>query len=164
MSSSLGFTRIARIRSSRPDTKKRVDFIMELPLEIVVCYILPKVLSVFCNLPELSPCFQVCRAWNERMIPRVGNIRFFMLRNDHAWSVEDWMQVDAFTPHIKTLVINGSTPSVIWPLAERLRFPSLCDLTLQGKDDQCYPHTHMSPLIMLSYSYTITIIHSATGY
>lgn len=143
MSSSLGFTNIVRVRPSRPDTQKRVDFITELPLEIVICYIVPKVLPVVCNFPELSPCFQVCRAWNERMIPRVGNICFFMRCNDNAWSVEDWMQVDAFAPHIKTLAISGSTPSTIWPLAKRLRLPSLCDLTLKGRGDQLYSHTHL---------------------
>ncbi|KAJ8657645.1 hypothetical protein O0I10_006711 [Lichtheimia ornata] len=49
---------------------------------------------------------------------------------DDSWSMEDWMQVDAIAPYIKTMIVDESTPFAFWLLGERLRFSSLKDLTL----------------------------------
>lgn len=142
MFSSLAIDNAVCVRQSVSDTKKRVDFITQLPLEIAVCYILPKILGDICYLPNVWPCFQVCRAWNEMIIQALRNVRFNMQCIDDSWSMEDWMQVGAVTPFIKTLDITESTPFAIWLVGERLRFPSLIDLTLTGKCDDA-THTHI---------------------
>lgn len=59
---------------------------------------------------------------------------------DDSWSMEDWMQVDAIAPYIKTMIVDESTPFAFWLLGERLRFSSLKDLTLTGMRDAIYTH------------------------
>lgn len=133
MSSALALYNAVRGSSSTPDTKKQVDFITDLPLEVVLCYIVPRIVMDDFYLPKPLPCFQVCRAWNERIVPVLTGIPFYMRFNEGLWSTDDWMFVESVTPYIKSLFIGKTTPFIISQLARRLQFPSINDLTLTGK-------------------------------
>ena len=83
--------------------RKRIDFITQLPLDIVTSYIIPMLLG---DKPlvvqEPCPYLYVSRGWRERIVLGQGGLKFHVRHLDDANN-----QLVRFAPYVGTLLIRG---------------------------------------------------------
>lgn len=107
---------------------KRVDFITQLPLDIVATSITPLLFeSVHLHADKPCPYLYVSRAWQQRLL--ASNPLTFMIHKD----VSDSRQVIKFASHVKSLVIPSNKYGSEYDPAHVLlkaNYPSLVKLIL----------------------------------
>lgn len=127
------------------DTSKRVDFISELPLEIVVECIVPRIMEYHgraFNLIGRQNYFAVCTTWSKRIAENNDSIHF-NLESDRLSSKLDFMRVKAVAPYIKTLIVVTRSVASIFKLFHYGQLSSLHNLTIKGKDVDDDVHTNL---------------------
>lgn len=121
--------------SSTGDTNKPVDFMSELPLEIVMENLVPRILHrkdrVF-NLCSRHTYISVCTTWSNRIAACAESIHFSN-GDTKDFSKHAWMRVQAVAGYIKPLTIAASNPTAILNLLRYANFSSLDNLTITGK-------------------------------
>ncbi|KAJ8657668.1 hypothetical protein O0I10_006734 [Lichtheimia ornata] len=114
-------------------SQKPIDFVSELPLEIVAEHIVPRIMErhgrTF-NLHGRQNYFSVCTTWSKRIAENDKSIRF-NLESERLSLRLDWMRVRAVAPCIKTLTVATRSVRSIFKLVEYAHFSSLRNLTIK---------------------------------
>lgn len=113
---------------------KRIDFISQLPMEIVRCYILPKTMEDRRWYAEVGcPYLHVSRAWRERFLAVDGGLTFYT-----ASPYEDNSELYAFVPYVGSLKMQDyhNHPDET-NLFDQVDFSCLTCFDLEGKMIQC---------------------------
>lgn len=135
--------------SSAADSKGRIDFISELPFDIVTDNIIPRILDYDhqpLNLHEEWIYFSVCSSWSQRIASSGMAIR---IEGHWLLTKEDWMCIKALAPYIQRLLLPMGAPDSICNLLEYARLSSLITLTITSMRNGTYIHlntTTNSPL------------------
>lgn len=124
--------------SSATDSKKRIDFISELPFDLVADNIIPRILDDDdqpLNLHEEWTYFSISRTWSQRIASSGMAIR---IAGHSLVTKEDWMRVKALVPYVQTLLLAMDVPDSISNLFEYACFSSLTTLTVTSKRNGTY--------------------------
>lgn len=134
MSSAHDMSTLPCASTSAVDSTTRVDFISELPFEIVMDNIIPRIMRKeddIINLRDRECYFAVCTMWSKRIAASDDNIHFHIYSNN-AFLHADWMRVEAVAEHLKTLTVAASNHKAMSNLIQHGHFASLTDLTMIG--------------------------------
>ncbi|KAJ8657607.1 hypothetical protein O0I10_006671 [Lichtheimia ornata] len=88
--------------------KKCVDFVNELPWEIVKCHLIPRIFGEgrpIVRLDRPYPCLDVCSTWTKRIVSADDSIHF-VLHVDHPLSKHHRMRLRMVAPFIKSLALQ----------------------------------------------------------
>ncbi|KAI7873822.1 hypothetical protein K492DRAFT_211916 [Lichtheimia hyalospora FSU 10163] len=137
------------IPPSETRVDKCVDLISQLPLELVMSNILPKIFGHGLTVIDLGqPCdfLDVCSTWRERIAQLDMNVILFLIRSKTTMTELAYMRLRAIAPYAKSLfisVLSMEFASTLFaecsqfPLLTRLhvtckasRSHDLCDLTI----------------------------------
>ncbi|CDH60854.1 predicted protein [Lichtheimia corymbifera JMRC:FSU:9682] len=121
------------VLASTTATKKCVDFIRDLPWEIVKCYIVPRIFGEGRPIVRLSqpyPYLDVSRSWTKRIISADDDIHF-ILGVDHALSDHHSMRLRLLAPYIKSLSLPDFGARNIPELLKCGRLLSLTKLNIE---------------------------------
>lgn len=121
------------------DTTNGVDFISELPLDIVTDNIIPRIMGQEGRASDLRRprnYFALCTTWMPRISQSDDTIQFNLECNKLS-TREDWMRVRAMSVYIKKLSLTAYSTPTICDLTRYATgsFPSLEKLSVTGKDD-----------------------------
>lgn len=113
--------------------KKCVDFVNELPWEIVKCHLIPRIFGEgrpIVRLDRPYPCLDVCSTWTKRIVSADDSIHF-VLHVDHPLSKHHRMRLRMVAPFIKSLALQDL--GVYNPeLVKCGQFLSLTKLNIEG--------------------------------
>lgn len=121
-------------RASAEDSTTRVDFISELPFEIVMDNIIPRIIHKndgIVSLRNRQNYFAVCTTWSKRIAASDDNLHFCIYSNN-AFLKADWMRVEAVAEHLNVLTVAVSNQKAMSNVIRHAHFPSLTDLTMIG--------------------------------
>lgn len=122
-----------RILVFMPSQEKRFDIVSELPLEIVVECIVPRIIEYDGTpfmLHERRNYFAVCTTWCKRIC--ANDSLHFHLECDWLLSSVDWIQVQAVAPYIRTISITAESEEELYKLVRYAHFSSLRHLKIKG--------------------------------
>lgn len=117
------------------DSNKRIDFISELPLGVVMYNLVPRILGehptpFLLDIP--NNYLGVCRTWCQRILMTSGRMRC-TIRSTFLISKNQEL-LDAAGSYVKRLDIAPISDISINQLADTVKFTSLSELTITSKD------------------------------
>ncbi|CDS09581.1 hypothetical protein LRAMOSA10941 [Lichtheimia ramosa] len=134
-------------------SNKRIDFISELPLDVVVYNIVPRILSggpIALRLDIPNSYLDVCRTWCERFMVVAGNMRC-RIRRLFSLSKQQEMRLKAAGPYVRRLDVIAISDQSINQLAGTVKFTCLSELTISMNGSQTAYHHFFSTLPNLTY-------------
>lgn len=155
-SSDNGYTNIQlQHEDARNQASKRIDFISQLPLEIVVSALLPLVFHNYRIAADTRcPYLYVSRTWRQRVVQ--CNSLSFHNHERMSSSVFQFREVERFSAHTKKLSLQaGRTVSYEDPLLifNRCQFPNLTNLSILCTYARIIYHRGISNSSPVDYGY-----------
>ncbi|KAJ8658018.1 hypothetical protein O0I10_006289 [Lichtheimia ornata] len=129
------YAMLQRAKADAEDSaSKRIDFIKELPVDIVTSTLIPMLVDDFC-LESLTPCpyLHVSHVWRDSILQCSGELHFHTSYSEEEEDVEKCAQLVRFARHINSLHVRRYSKGT-W-LSDLLRhneFSSLRGLSVNG--------------------------------
>lgn len=118
------------------NNNKRIDFLSELPLDVVIYNIVPRILSegpTPFRLDIPNNYLDVCHTWCKRIMMIAGSMHC-AIGSLFLISKQQERRLETAAPYIKRLYIATINEKCINQLANIVKFSSLNELTITSKD------------------------------
>lgn len=122
--------------SASNKSNKRLDFLSELPLDVVIYNIVPRILSegpTPFRLDIPNNYSDVCRTWCKRIMMVAGSM-YCGIGSLFLISKQQERRLVTAAPYVKRLDIATTNEKCINQLANAVKFSSLNELTITSKD------------------------------
>ncbi|CDH61005.1 predicted protein [Lichtheimia corymbifera JMRC:FSU:9682] len=123
---------VTAMASSYDVVNKRIDFVSELPLEVVTSNLIPRIFGhqALITIGEEEGYLDVCSTWRQR-IAMTGGLEFVIW--PRLLAERDYHHIQDMAPYIKALVVLQPRDDIISTLAERIQFHALKQLHINRK-------------------------------